>query len=79
MPLYTFDAGHTSLDIEIALVDKDARVTSSQIFFDSGDHKDGIWKGHIKGLSNGDTREVSYTVTSHGVSETVRFKIEISK
>ncbi len=79
MPLYTFDAGHTSLDIEIALVDKDARVTSSQIFFNSGDHKDGIWKGHIKGLSNGDTREVSYTVTSHGVSETVRFKIEISK
>ena len=42
-------------------------------------HSFDIIKGKIKGLSDGDTREISYTVTSHGVSDTVKFKIEIAK
>lgn len=79
IPIYTFDAGTGTIDVQIALVDKSAKVTSSQIFFDSGTHADGIWKGKIKGLSDGDTREISYTVNSHGVSDTVKFKIEIAK
>lgn len=79
VPIYTFDAGTGTIDVQITLVDKSAKITSSQIFFDSGTHADGIWKGKIKGLSDGDTREISYTVTSHGVSDTVKFKIEIAK